>query len=233
MRLKFIFLCFLLFVKNVYADNVDLDSMSVIDLYNHAETINYDYEELEKAKQQQKTLAAVSIVAMGIGGMELAQGLAEQKADKAAERDMDAYMATFRCEYGRGNSVKFGPDEIELPAGNDSELMKLRNEYFSLVNRLKKTKTALKLASGIESESILDKAETGLYENQNAGTTSGVYGSLYRAKNGSEADQENISTEKEKSSKRVKGGGIAAGVGTMGSVVGNQLINSKIGTKNK
>lgn len=193
-------------------------------------------EELQKAYEEAKTreqsfenraLTALTVAATGIGGMELAQGLAEQKADKDAERDMEAYMATFRCEYGNGKSIKGGTTEIELPGGNDPEMMKLRNEYFALSQSLKERKEALGMKPGIESEVVLDKAQMGLYDDENTGITNGVYGSLYRAKMGNETDQTKITETKDTSSKRVKGGGIAVGAGTVGGIVGNQLINGK------
>lgn len=236
MKIKFIFLCLLLSVSGVYADNADFDLMSVIDLYKQVEAINYDYEELQKAYENAKakeqslanrTLTALTVAATGIGGMQLAQGLAEQKADKDAEQDMAAYMATFRCEYGNGKSVKGGTTEIELPGGNDPEMMNLRNEYFALASSLKERKEALGMKPGIESEVILDKAQTGLYTQENVGITSGVYGSLYRAKMGNETDQAKINENNDTSSKRVKGGGIAVGAGAVGGIVGNQLINGK------
>lgn len=236
MKIKVALLCFLLSVKSVYAEDANLDLMSIIDLYKEVEAINYDYEELQKAYEDAKnkeqslanrTLTALTVAATGIGGMELARGLAEQKADKDAERDMEAYMATFRCEYGNGKSVKGGTTEIELPGGNDPEMMKLRNEYFALAQSLKERKEALGIKPGIESEVVLDKAQMGLYDDENTGITNGAYGSLYHAKMGNETDQTKITETKDMSSKRVKGGGIAVGAGTVGGIVGNQLINGK------
>lgn len=141
----------------------------------------------EKAKANEqslanRTLTALSIATMGIGGMELARGLAEQKADKEADQNMTAYIETMYCRYGDGKQVKTGTEEIELPGGNNSEIMKLRNEYFALAADLKKRKNALGIKPGIESEEILDKSQTGLYDDKNIGIEKGVYESLYRAK---------------------------------------------------
>ena len=184
-----------------------------------------------KANEQSlanRTLTAAATAVTGIGGMQLAQGLAEQKADKDAEQDMEAYMATFRCEYGNGKSVKGGTTEIELPGGNDPEMMKLRNEYFTLATSLKERKEALGIKPGIESEIILDKSKMGLYEQENVGITSGTYSSLYRAKMlESEADKTQIDESKETSKNRVVGGGTVAGVGVVGGAVGDYLINGK------
>ena len=167
------------------------------------------------------------MAATGIGGMQLAQGLAEQKADKDAEQDMAAYMATFRCTYGNGKSVKGGTTEIELPGGNDPEIMKLRNEYFALAADLKERKEALGMKPGIESEVILDKAQMGLYDDENVGITDGAYASLYRAAMGNEKDQAKLQEMKDTSKKRVVGGAIAVAAGTVVGIVGNQIINGK------
>jgi len=194
----------------------------------------YDDAKATEQSKGNRTLTALTTAATGIGGMQLAQGLAEQKADKAAEQDMAAYIATMRCTYGDGKSVKAGAEEIELPGGNDANLMKLRNEYFALANDLKERKTALGMKPGIESEEILDKAELGLYDDENVGITSGAYSSIYRAQMlGSNADQEQIDAAKKTSKNRVIGGAVAAGVGVVGGMVGDSLINGKLGEKIK
>jgi hypothetical protein len=187
----------------------------------------YEKEKNNEQSLANRMLTAAAVAAAGIGGMELAQGLAEQKADKEAEADMNAYISTMRCKYGNA-SVKAGSEEIELPGGNDANMMKYRSEYMSLAADLKERKNALGMTPGIESEQILDKSQMGLYTQENVGITSGNYSSLYRAKMlESEADQEQIDANKQTSKKRVVGGGVAAGVGVAGGAVGNLLINGK------
>ena len=196
--------------------------------------ISQNLKKLEDAYQQAKeretslanrTLTATTMAATGIGGMQLAQGLAEQKADKDAEMAMDAYMATFRCEYGGGKSFKGGATQIELPGGNNSEMMKLRQSYLKLAADLKERKNILGLKAGIESLVVLDKVQTGLYDDEGVGVTSGAYGSLYRAKMGNEADQAKLDEAGQVSAGRVKGGGAALGIGAVGGVSGDLLIN--------
>ncbi len=190
--------------------------------------LSENYKALKENEQStaNKTLTALTTAATGIGGMELARGLAEQQADKEAEQDMAAYIASMRCTYGDGKQVKAGPDEIELPGANDETLMKLRSEYFALAKDLKQRKEALGMAPGIESEEIMDKSQMGLYDDENIGISSGAYASLYRAKAlESEEDQTNIDKEKKSSKTRVIAGGVAAGVGTVGGIVGNAIIN--------
>ena len=182
-------------------------------------------EENEQSKEN-KMLTAATTAATGIGGMELARGLAEQNADKDAEQNMGAYLTTFRCKYGDAVPVKVGPDEIELPGGNDSEMAKLRNEYFALANDLKERKTALGMNPGIESQEILDKSQTGLYDDESVGIDGGAYASLYRAQVlKSEQDQQQIDEEKQKSENRVKYGATAAVAGAAMGIVGNQMLN--------
>ncbi len=188
-------------------------------------------EKYEAAKEKEQSLAnrtvtSLSTAAMGIGAMELARGLSEQKADKDADADMDAYIETMRCSYGDGKSVKAGPEEIILPGGNDGKIMSYRSEYFALAKDLKERKTALGMKPGIESEEILDKTQMGLYDDEFKGIEKGSEASLYRAKMlGSETDQAKLDEMQEASSKRVKGGAIAAAAGVVAGVAGNLLIN--------
>ena len=229
-------------LDNELSNVSDMDDASILNFLDKTVELGNKKEKLEelqkayeeaKAREQSienRALTALTVAATGIGGMELARGLAEQKADKEAERAMEAYIATFRCEYGNGKSVKGGMTEIELPGGNDETLMKLRNEYFTLANGLKERKEALGIKPGIESEVILDKAQIGLYDNENTGITGGAYSSLYRAKMlDSEIDQTKIDEDKEKSEKRVIAGGVLSGVGVAGGMIGNSLINGKLG----
>ena len=194
------------------------------------------YEKAKETAQSKanKTLTSLSTAATGIGGMELAQGLAEQKADKEAEQSMSAYIATMRCKYGKDKQVKAGQTEIELPGGNDANIMKYRSEYIALATDLKTRKNALGLATGIESEEILDKAQMNLYSQENLGINDGAYSSLYRAQMyDSEKDKTQIADEKQTSKNRVIGGAVAAGVGVVGGFVGDSLINGKLGEKIK
>jgi len=190
----------------------------------------YDDAKAKEQSKENRMLTAATTAATGLGGMELAQGLAEQKADKAAEQDMAAYIATFRCKYGNDKQVKAGAEEIELPGGNDQNMMNYRAEYLALANDLKERKSALDMKPGIESEEIMDKSQMGLYDDENVGITDGAYASLYRAQMlGSEKDQAQIDEEAKKSKTRVIAGGVAAGVGVVGGAVGDSLINGKLG----
>ena len=166
-----------------------------------------------------KMLGAAGIGATGIGGMMLMQGLAEQKADNNAEEQMRAYMSTFMCRFGDGRA-KGGESDIELPGAN--ALLPLYAEYVTLANETKAMKTELDLKPGIESESILDNATSGLYDDENSGKTSGAFASLARAlQNPDGEDAKKWAEQTEKTSKNVKTGAITAGAGAVGGLVGH------------
>ena len=174
---------------------------------------------------ENRALGAVGIGTVGIGGMMAASALSEQNADKAAEQDMAAYLATFRCSYAPGKSVKGGPDPIELPGGNDTEFMNLRNEYMTLASSLKERKESLGMKPGLESEEILDKSQMGLYDDENVGITDGAYASIYRAQTGNEKDQEKLNQQSEATDKKLKTGATVAVLGAVATAVGNYALN--------
>ena len=191
-------------------------------------------EKLDEAKETEQStanrmLGGLSTLATGIGGMQLAQGLAEKSADSEADKDMDAYMATIKCTYGDGKSVPFSVEPVELPGGNNSDLMKYRAEYVALAKDLKERKTALDMTPGIEAEEIIDKATAGLYDDENTGVTGGAYASRYRAAAGNEKDQKGLSSDKSEAKKRMIAGGVLVGVGVVGGIIGNSIINGKLG----
>ena len=194
-----------------------------------------DNAQAMKDKEQSlvnKTLGAAGIGATGIGGMQMASAMAEEKADEDAEQAMRAYLATFHCNYGAGKNIAGGEKNVELPGGN--ELINLYSEYVNLANDLKVRKTALDMRPGIESESILDAATSGLYDDIAIGKTSGAYTSLARAimdPNG--ADAAAWAAQKAETADKKKTGMITAGIGAAGSLVGNLAINSGKNKQNK
>ena len=195
---------------------------------------NYQDVKANEQSSANRALTAATTAATSLGLMEALRGRAEQEADAAADADMTAYLETFRCTYGNGKTEKGGFDLIELPGGNDNDLMQLRADYFSLAKSLKERKESLGMKPGIESEidpdnieEELAKIKFALYNNENVGITGGAYSSLYRAKAlDSEEDQAKIDADKEKSEKRFKYGATAAGVGIVGGVLGNLIINA-------
>ena len=166
----------------------------------------------------------IAIGAMGIGGMQIGAALAEQSADDAAERDMAAYLATFRCDYGSGLNIQGGETNIQLPGANT--LLPLYNEYTTLAADLKTRKEALGMAPGIESEVILDAATSGLYDNESLGITDGVYTSISRAlmaPDGTDASE--WAAQRADTQQQLKTGAIVAGAGALVGVAGNVLTN--------
>lgn len=218
-----------------YAENKEIaqydfaNTNKFLNLYLSAD-LQVLQDELHQAQMREKSienklLSGVTMGAMGAGGMMLATGLAEQKADKEAEQSMRAYMATFSCKFG-DNRIEGGKTGVELSGGN--ELVALYAEYVNLANSLKERKTLLEMKVGIESESILDNSTSGLYDDENDGGVSGVYTSLARAladPNGEDAKQWN--EQKEQTQNKIKTGA-TIGIGGAGlGAVGNLIINKE------
>ena len=184
---------------------------------------------LKTAKEKEnswanRALGATTTAATSLGAMQLAEGIAEKKADEEAEKQMRNYITTMKCEYGGGKHVDFGVEET-LPGGN--ELLDYYTEYKQLADNLKTTKAALGLGAGIESEVLYDRAQSGLYQYANTGKTGGGETSLFRALTDSESEDATAwSEQKETASKKLKvGGGVAAGGAAVG-VIGNAAINT-------
>ena len=219
------------------SDNNSADDDSAKKKSDAQQKLEEAQAKLDKAKETEQStanrmLGGLTTLATGIGGMQLAQGISEKMADSAADKDMAAYIATMRCKYGEGKTVPFSIEPVELPGGNNPELMKYRAEYISLAASLRESKTALGMKPGIEAEEILDKANMGLYDDENVGVTGGAYASRYRAAEGSEKDKKGLSDDKKEAKNRMIAGGVIAGAGVVGGIVGNALIN-KDSSKNK
>lgn len=193
------------------------------------ENINKLRENAQAMKDKEQSLenrilGATGMATVGIGGMMAASAYAEQQADQDAEQAMRAYLATFTCNYGDQKNIRGGEKNIELPGAN--ELVNLHTEYKTLVASLKERKLALDLSPGIESETILDKANTNLYDDIGTGITSGAFASVSRAilnPNGTDAAQ--LAQQSEKSAQNLKTGLITAGAGAVATMAANYAIN--------
>lgn len=187
---------------------------------------NYQNMKDKETSFENRMLGAAGIGTVGIGGMMAASALAEQSADAAAERDMQAYLSTFQCKIGDkgGKSYPGGTMGIEL--GGANQLINLYQEYAKLADDLKERKSALGLKSGIESEVLIDKASSGLYDDVGHGIGSGAYASIARAlQNPDGADAQKWNEMKEKTSKNLKtGAGVAIG-GAIATAAANYAIN--------
>lgn len=179
-----------------------------------------------------KLIGAAGIGTTGIGTSQALSALSEQRADKNAENDMRAYLATIKCDYGTGKTVNGGETGIELPGGN--ELTQYVTQYKTLAADLKVRKTALGMSPGIESETIIDAAETGLYDNAATGKTNGAFTSLSRAlSDETSADAQAWAQQKADTASKLKTGAIVAGVGAVGSAIANLAVNSGADKQNK
>ena len=191
---------------------------------------NYDAMKEKEQSTENKLLGAGAMASIGAGGQMIASSLAEQQADAAAELDMTAYLATFRCDFGQGRNIKGGETDIVLPGGND--LAPLYTEYVKLAQDLKMRKEALGMTPGIESEEILDKANMGLYDNESLGKTDGAFTSLASAlSNPTGADAAEWAAQKAKTAEQLKTGAITAGVGAVASIAANIAINENKNAK--
>lgn len=212
---------------NPYANLYNqVSDVEILSLYTQIDDLykNYQFALAREQSLGNRILSSVAIGAGGIGGMMLASGLAERVADENAERDMTAYLSTFRCDYGAGINVSGGEANIQLPGANI--LAPIYNEYITLARDLKNRKELLDIAPGIESEIISDAAQSGLYDNVSIGITDGAYTSLSHAlANPTGEDATEWSTQKNETSQKIETGGIVGGVGVIGGAVGNVVEN--------
>lgn len=210
---------------NPYEDMYkNTENLEMLVMYDEISVLEERYNAAVSREQSlaNRILGGVAIGAGGIGGMMLASGLAEMSADAAAERDMAAYLATFKCDYGAGRNIAGGTTNVQLPGANI--LLPLRNEYIALAIDLQQRKEQLGLSPGIESnipEEIPD-----LYNNAASGITDGVYASVSRALTNPEgADAAEWNAQTGESKNKVKTGGVVGGAGVIGGAIGNILIN--------
>ncbi len=179
-----------------------------------------------------RLIGAAGIGATGVGTSQALSALAEQRADQNAEDDMRAYLATFKCDYGMGKNINGGDMGIELPGGN--ELTQYVTQYKTLAADLKVRKDALGMSPGIESETIIDAADTGLYDNAATGKTDGAFTSLSRAlSDETSADAAAWAKQKADTASKLKTGATVAGIGAVGSAIANLAVNSGDAKKNK
>ena len=93
---------------------------------------------------------------------------------------------------------------------------------------MKTTKAALGLRAGIESETLYDRAQSGLYQYASTGKTGGGETSLFRALTDAESeDAAAWAEQKETASKKLNAGTAATVVGVGGGIVGNYFVNGR------
>lgn len=211
-------------LQDVVADIKITETAEEQDVLDEKRDAVTDAKEIEQSAAN-KALGGATIGAMGLGGMELASALSEKQTMDEAEQAMRAYLATFTCRYDNGMSIRGGEINVELPGGND--LLPLVAEYKQLAADLKQRKELLDVAPGIESEIIIDKAETGLYDNDDAlQKKDGVYTSLSRAMtDANSADAKEWSAEKESLDKKIKTSTAVVAVTAVASVAANLAMN--------
>lgn len=187
-------------------DAENLDRQYQTDLQENANAMR----ETEQSTEN-KLLGGLTTAATGIGGMQLGAGLAAAAADADAERDMNAWLGTFRCDYGAGLNIVGGETNVSLPGAN--LLLPLINEYKTLASDLKIRKESLGITPGIESVEILDAANANLYDNEAIGKTENAFETVAERVASGDAEQQ------------IQTGAIIAGAGAAGGIIGNLIIN--------
>ena len=175
----------------------------------------------KKAKDKEqsranKMLGGLTMLATGIGGMQLAQGMSEMRIDRESADDMEAYLLTIKCGIAGSRNVNYGSGATAPETTR--QFGDARLEYTTLAGKIKKAKTSLGMPPGMESE-FQDLDTSSLYQ-------------------GRGMDEDGISnrfdTAAERAAedggkKRAITGGAVAGAGVLGGVVGNSVINKEGG----
>jgi flagellar motor protein MotB len=206
----------------------DTSTEKVLDTAKMRENAEKAYQDAKSHEQTlaNKGLTAATTAATGLGTMTAASAYLEQRADAAAEADMRDYLATFKCEYGDGQTLNAGNEEITLPGGN--ELLEYYTEYKTLADSVKQKKTALGLRAGIESETLYDRAQSGLYQYTTKERVSGGEISLSRAlSDETSADAAAWNAQKSETQSKLYTGAAVAVIGAAAGIAGNYLINRK------
>ena len=162
---------------------------------------------------ENKLLGGATMAATGIGGMQLAQGIAEKGADEGASKEMQEYLKTVSCGVSGGSrDLKYGASG-KMPSIT-RQFSDMRFEYVELSRKMKAAKEGLGLPAGIESELLVD--------------TSMLYDSAGTNQNGISKNFDTASQRASSDSggQRASIGGLVAGAGVIGGVVGNTVINN-------
>lgn len=173
-----------------------------------------------------KAITGVSTAAMGLGGMQLAQGLGEQSADRDAASQMQNYLSDIYCKYP-GNQVSYGATGVRLTGANELDL--LREDFATKAAKLKVMKQQLGIASGIESEieigNITYDTNGNIYSAQLAADDTGLYqnASVNRGEDEFSTAQERVDSGE--TSERITTGAVLAGGGAAVSVGGHLLLD--------
>ncbi|MCL1892537.1 MAG: OmpA family protein [Alphaproteobacteria bacterium] len=180
--------------------------------------------DMQKNLMAERAISGASTAAMGIGAMQLAQGITEKKIDAESEKEMKLYLDTFSCQVSGQSSVRGGTLGVKVYDGDTVELDLLREEMMNLAEQLRLDKEALGMMPGIEANvAALDTSK--LYNNASTGITSGHYTSISRALQNPEGDDA-AEWAKQVQATKVRigvGAGIAA-AGLLTSVITHPLM---------
>ncbi len=173
-----------------------------------------------------KAITGVSTAAMGLGGMQLAQGLGEQSADRDAAAQMQNYLSGIYCKYP-GNQVSYGATGVRLTGANELDL--LREDFATKAAKLKVLKQQLGIASGIESEieigNITYDTNGNIYSAQLAADDTGLYQNASANRGVDEFSTAQQRVDSGETSERITTGAVLAGGGAAVSVGGHLLLD--------
>lgn len=183
----------------------------------------FDAAKANENSMANKMLGGATMAATSIGAMQLAQGMTEMNADNAADAEMQSYLSTIICGIGGAKDVRYNtggmaPEETR-------QLADARLKYITLAAKMKAAKENLGMAPGIESELLVDTSS--LYSGR--GTDQGGAGGRFDTA----AERKEASDNMDKDSAKVRAiaGGAALGVGALGGMLGNELINGETAKK--
>ena len=171
----------------------------------------------ERRRQQQiNTHAGLTMGAMGIGGMQLAQGIAEHRADDAGARQIESITNSIRCGIANNRDIRFGEEgatpDISVEHGD------LRMEIITLAQRMRSAREHLGLVSAVAppEDQFLNLIDTSALFQGRGGT--GYVDNRF------ETAQERLDANQGQN--RAIAGGVTAGAGAIGGIMGNRNIQA-------
>ena len=194
------------------ACNAAIDNIGRADNVLQAQAAAAEARENELSRQN-RTLTAATMAATGIGGMQLARGMAEQRADQHGADTMDAYLRSIRCGIGVNRNLTLG--EQGTAPGRSAEFGDAVMEAVMLAQQISNARNHLGMHPGME-EDFLNMIDTSMLFTGRGSDTEGFANRFDTA-------QERLDSGAARD--RMAAGGAMVGGGVAGGIAGNQMIN--------
>ena len=165
--------------------------------------------------QQNRMLTGATMLATGLGGMQLAQGVAEQRSDQHGAETMDNYLASIRCGIGNNRDLKI--NESGTTPGRATEFGDAVMDAVTLAQRISNAKNHLGMQPGMEAD-MLSLIDTSMLYTGRGSNTDGVANKFDTARERLDSNS---------AQNRMIAGGAMAGAGVAGGIAGNDLINNE------